>query len=171
MDGAVVPALVAAGLLALAGAMKVVDPTMTSGALREMGLPSHPELVRLLALGELVLGVVAVVVGGSVVWTLVAASYIAFGMFVVAALRVDAPIGSCGCFGRADTPPHWLHVVIDVGIWTSVVTWVARMERAPLDELGDASGGDAILAVAASLALVAFLYAGFTGAARARATR
>jgi hypothetical protein len=171
MDGAVVPALVAAGILALAGAMKVVDPRMTVGALREMGLPSSPELVRLLALGELVLGVLAVIVGGTVVWTLVAASYIAFGIFVVAALRADSPIGSCGCFGRADTPPHWLHVVIDVGIWLAVVTWVARMEQAPIDELAD-HGGDGIVAVAASLAIIAFVYAGFTGAARAsRATR
>jgi hypothetical protein len=169
MDGAVVPALVAAGILALAGAMKVVDPTMTVGALREFGLPSSPVLVRLLALAELVLGIVAVTVGGSLVWTLVAASYIAFGMFVVAALRVDAPIGSCGCFGRADTPPHWLHVVIDVGIWLSVVTWVARMEQAPLDEIAD-HGTDGAVAVAAALAIVGFVYAGFTGAARA-ATR
>jgi hypothetical protein len=170
MDGAVVPALVAAGLLALAGAMKLLDPTMTMGALRELGLPSSEPLVRLGALAELVLGVVAVVVGGTVVWTLVAASYIAFGMFVLAALRVDAPIGSCGCFGRADTPPHWLHLVIDLGIWVAVVTWVARMEESPLDQIAD-NGGDGAIAVAAAVALIAFVYAGFTGAARAASTR
>jgi hypothetical protein len=143
---------------------------MTVGALREMGLPSRPELVRLLALGELVLGVLAVVVGGSVVWTLVAASYIAFGMFVVAALRSDAPIGSCGCFGRPDTPPHWLHVVIDVGIWLAVVTWVARMEQSPLDEIAD-HGSDGAVAIAAALAITAFVWFGFTSAARAGTTR
>jgi hypothetical protein len=171
MDGAVVPALVAAGLLALAGAMKVVDPTMTVGALREFGLPSSPALVRVLALAEVVLGILAIVVGGTVLWTLVAASYIAFGMFVVAALRVDAPIGSCGCFGRADTPPHWLHVVIDVGLWLVVVTWVVRLDQAPLDEIAD-HGGDGAIAIAAALALIAFVYAGFTGAARSvRSTR
>ncbi len=170
MDGAVVPALVAAGLLALAGAMKLLDPTMTIGALRELGLPSSEPLVRLGALAELVLGVLAVVVGGTVVWTLVAASYIAFGMFVLAALRVDAPIGSCGCFGRADTAPHWLHLVIDLGIWVAVVTWVARMEESPLDQLAD-HGGDGAIAVAAAVALIAFIYAGFTGAARAASSR
>ncbi len=171
VDGAVVPALVAAGLLVFAGAMKVVDPTMTSGALREFGLPSSPALVRLLALTEVVLGVVAIVAGGTVVWTLVAASYIAFGAFVVAALRADAPIGSCGCFGRLDTQPHWLHVVIDVGIWLVVVSWVVQMDRAPLDELTDHPGTGAT-AVAGALALIAFVFAGFTGAARAaRATR
>jgi hypothetical protein len=36
------PALVAAALLALAGAQKVVDPTMTVGALRALGLPAAP---------------------------------------------------------------------------------------------------------------------------------
>ena len=107
----VVPALVAAGLLAVAGAAKLLDPTMTAGALRVMGLPSAPELVRIGAAAELVLGVAAVVVGGSVLWGLVALSFAAFAAFVVAALMSSRPIGSCGCFGRADTPPAWWHVV------------------------------------------------------------
>ena len=40
------PAIVAAALLALAGAQKLVDPTMTVGALRALHLPSSAWLVR-----------------------------------------------------------------------------------------------------------------------------
>jgi hypothetical protein len=110
----VVAALVAAGVLALAGAAKVLDPTMTVGALRAMGLPSGPGLVRVGAAAELALGIGAAVVGGAVLWALVGASYVAFAAFVVAALRSDRPIGSCGCFGRADTPPAWWHVAANL---------------------------------------------------------
>ncbi|MGH9193440.1 MAG: hypothetical protein ACRDZ0_13325 [Acidimicrobiales bacterium] len=40
------PALTAALLLVFAGAMKAVDPAMTAGALRALGLPSSKILVR-----------------------------------------------------------------------------------------------------------------------------
>ena len=72
------PALVAAALLALAGAQKLVDPTMTVGALRALRLPSSPWLVRLGSAAELALGVAAIVVGGAALWWAVAASYLAF---------------------------------------------------------------------------------------------
>lgn len=108
----VVPALVAAAVLAYAGGAKVLDPTMTVGALRVMGLPSSRSLVRLGATAELALGVSAVVVGTAVLWWLVAASYLGFTAFVVAALVSGRPIGTCGCFGRDDTPPAWWHAAL-----------------------------------------------------------
>jgi hypothetical protein len=110
----VVLAVAAAAVLAIAGAAKLLDPTMTVGALRVMGLPSAPWLVRIGSAAELALGVVAVVVGGAVLWGLVAVSYLAFAAFVIAALASGRPIGSCGCFGRDDTPPTWWHVVLNV---------------------------------------------------------
>ena len=33
---------------------------------------------------------------------------------MVVALRRDAPIASCGCFGKVDTPPSVVHVVLDL---------------------------------------------------------
>ena len=33
---------------------------------------------------------------------------------VVVALRTGAPISSCGCFGKVDTPPSVVHVVLDL---------------------------------------------------------
>lgn len=110
------PGLIAAALLAVAGAAKVVDPAATVGALRALRLPSSPGLVRAGAAGELFLAVGAIAVGGPLAWALVAASYLAFTAFVLAALRHGTMVGSCGCFGREDTPPHLTHVVLNVAL-------------------------------------------------------
>ena len=98
------PALVVAALLALAGGQKVLDPTMTVGALRALRLPASAGSVRTGAGFELALGVTSIVVGGAALWALVALSYLAFAAFVVAALRNGTMIGSCGCFGRDERP-------------------------------------------------------------------
>jgi hypothetical protein len=109
----------AALLLVVAGAGKVADPTRTVGALRALrvrrgpALPSSPLLVRAGAAGELVLGAATLVYGGRVLPLLVAASYLGFAAFVAAALRSGTPVGTCGCFGRADTPPRPVHVLLD----------------------------------------------------------
>jgi hypothetical protein len=119
------PALVAAGLLAVAGAAKVIDPTMTAGALREMGLPSSAGLVRVGAAAELALGIAAIVVGGPVLWGMVALSYAAFAVFVTAALATGRPIGTCGCFGRVDTPPARWHVALNVALALGAAVYAA----------------------------------------------
>lgn len=109
------PALVAAVLLALAGAQKLVDPTMTVGALRALGLAASPWLVRAGAGTELLVGALALSIGGGALWVIVSLSYVLFAAVVVAASRRGSMIGTCGCFGRQETPPHPLHVVLNVG--------------------------------------------------------
>lgn len=108
------PALVAAALLALAGAQKVLDPTMTVGALRALRLPASALLVRVGSGVELLVGTSALAVGGVVAWALVALSFVGFSAFVVAALRSQTMIGTCGCFGREETPPHVSHVALNL---------------------------------------------------------
>ena len=147
------PALVAAALLALAGAQKAVDPTMTVGALRAMRLPSSPLLVRAASAAELALGVAAVAVGGAALWWLVAASYVAFSVFVVAAMRKGTMIGSCGCFGREDTPPHWTHVALNGALAAVAIAVAVRSPGAPLDALADEPGEGAIVGALAVVAL------------------
>ena len=66
-------------------------------------------------------------VGGPVFAALVAVSYLAFAGFVVVALRSGAPISSCGCFGKVDTPPSLVHVVIDLVL--AAVAAVGRGRR------------------------------------------
>jgi hypothetical protein len=114
----VLTAVVGAGALLLlaAGAAKVADPTRTAGALAAvLGRPvlSAPAVVRAGALAEAALGAATLVVGGWVTAALVGVSYAGFAAFVAAALRSGAPVGTCGCFGRPDTPPRPLHVAVD----------------------------------------------------------
>ena len=157
----VAPALVAAVLLALAGAQKLLDPTNTVGALVALGLPSVPGLVRAGAALELVIGVAAIAVGGPVVWGAVAASYLLFSAFVAFALARKTPLASCGCFGRADTPPSWLHIVVN-DVWTAAAIAAAiALDRAPLDELADHPTAGAV-AVTAAVALSGASYALYT---------
>ncbi len=153
MPALAAPALMAATLLAIAGAAKVVDPAATVGALRALRLPSSPALVRTGAAVELGLGVAAVVVGGPVVWGLVAASYLGFTAFVVAALREGTMVGSCGCFGREDTPPHVSHVLLNV-VLAGVAVAVAASGAGPVvDGFGDEPARAAVVVGLATVGL------------------
>ena len=72
-------------------------------------------LVRVGGVAEAAVGVAALAFGDRVSAALLALSYLAFAAFVVLALRRGAPISSCGCFGKADTPPSRVHVAINLG--------------------------------------------------------
>jgi hypothetical protein len=161
------PALTAALLLAFAGATKAVDPAMTAGALRALGLPWSRILVRVGAAAELILGLLALAAGWAAVWWLVAASYLAFAAFVVAAMRAGTMVGSCGCFGREDTPPHPLHVVIDVALAATAAAAAVRGVGAPLDAIADAAGEGLVVAGLSVLAVV-LLYGAMVDLPRAR---
>jgi hypothetical protein len=162
------PALVSALLLVLAGAQKVLDPTMTVGALRALRLPSSPLLVRAGSAAELVLGASALAVGGAALWWLVAASYLAFAAFVVAALRQGTMIGSCGCFGREETPPHVIHVALDLALAGLAAATAVRSPASVLEALAD-HPGTAAGVVALSAASLYLLYAAFVDLPRTRA--
>jgi hypothetical protein len=147
------PALTAALLLAFAGAAKAVDPVMTVGALRALGLPSSRTWVRIGAASELLVGLLAAAAGWAWVWWLVAASYLAFAAFVVAALRAETMVGSCGCFGREDTPPHAVHVVVDVALAATAAAAAVLGVRAPLDAIADAPGKGSVVAALSVLSV------------------
>ena len=154
------PALVIATLLALAGAQKLVDPTMTVGALRALRVPASPLLVRVGATAELGLGVAAVVMGGAVLWGAVAVSYLIFGAFVVAALRKGTMIGSCGCFGREETPPHWSHVLLNLGLSGLAALVAVRSPASPLAALAE-EPAIAVGVVALGVVALYLLYAAY----------
>lgn len=164
------PALVVAALLALAGGQKVLDPTMTVGALRALRLPASAGSVRTGAGFELALGVTSIVVGGAALWALVALSYLAFAAFVVAALRNGTMIGSCGCFGRDETPPHISHVLLNVGL--AVVAVVVALVRPDpvLDSLTSHPATGVAVVVVSALAL-GLLYAAYVDLPRALVRR
>jgi hypothetical protein len=111
----VIAALVGAAALLLlgAGAAKVAEPTRTAGALAALGWPASPSVVRAGAAAETVLGAATLIIGGRVLAAAVAVSYAGFAVFMIVALRSGVPVGTCGCFGRPDTPPRTHHAVID----------------------------------------------------------
>jgi hypothetical protein len=131
------PFLIAALLLAVAGAAKVIDPTTTVGALRKLGLPAPATAVRVGGAVEVVLAVGAVLTGAPVLAGLVAVSYLLFTAFVLVALGRGLPIGSCGCFGKVDTPPSIVHVVLDLAFAGVAATAAFVGDVALPDVLGD----------------------------------
>jgi hypothetical protein len=107
-------------LLLAAGAGKVADPTRTAGALAALGWPSSPLVVRFGAGAEAALGALGLAVGSPIVAALVGLSFAGFAVFVALALRSGTPVGTCGCFGRADTPPRPLHIAVDLTLAAAV---------------------------------------------------
>lgn len=84
------------------------------GALRALRLPSSLLGVRALGIGEVVVGLAAIVTFARPLLVLVAAMYLGFAAFVVAALQADTSLQSCGCFGQTDTPPSFIHVWVNL---------------------------------------------------------
>lgn len=108
------PFIAAAALLVAAGATKVVRPGTAVLALRSVRLPGSGPLVRIFGALEVVIGTAAIAVGGTVTAVLVGASYAAFAAFVGFARARGGVISSCGCFGKPDTPPTHLHMVMNL---------------------------------------------------------
>jgi hypothetical protein len=123
--------LVAAGLLVVAGVAKALRPDDTARALA--GLAAGPDvvarrdaaghpvslslvrrLVRAGALAEAALGLVALALPRPVTAALVAGSYCVFAVVIALARRRGGPLATCGCFGRPDTPPTAVHLLMNL---------------------------------------------------------
>jgi hypothetical protein len=153
------PFLIAAVLLAAAGLAKAFDPIKTVGALRGLGLPVPAAAVRTLGVAEAGLAVTAAITGLPALAVAVGLSYVAFTGFVVLALVRHAPIGTCGCFGKIDTPPSWIHVVVDSGAALSAFAVAAHGGGTLVDTLrAQPLAGVPLLGL-----VVVGAYAAFTG--------
>jgi hypothetical protein len=152
------PFFAVSALLVVAGSMKVYRPKFTVGALRAARLPASLSLVRGLGLGELAVGIGAIVNGSQVWATAVAVSYIGFAGFVIYALRSGIPISSCGCFGSPDTPPSVGHVVLNSAA-TAVALAVAMAPIGPWVGLPGSDAGTTSAFLLFSAATVYLLYA------------
>jgi hypothetical protein len=117
------PFLAATCVLGAAGVAKLVRPNDTARALQTAGLRVGRNTVRAGAVCEIVVAVAAL--AAPVAWTgaLVAASYAAFAVFVIAALVKGWPLTSCGCFGRPDTRPTAIHAGLNAGAAAVAVWW------------------------------------------------
>jgi len=99
-------------LLVVTGLAKLRRPEETSKALSAFGLPTHRLVGWALGLMEVAIGLLALV--SSIFLGIQSALYLGFVVWVIAALRLDVPLASCGCLGRADTPPYWGHLALDI---------------------------------------------------------
>jgi len=110
--------LVASALLVVAGVAKAIRPGDTAGALA--ALASQPlgsrwrTVVRIGAIVEAGVGVAALAVPRPITAALVGTSYAVFIGAIVLARRRGSPLATCGCFGRPDTPPTLVHLVLNV---------------------------------------------------------
>jgi hypothetical protein len=100
-------------LLIATGVAKLHRPDETARALRQVGLPLARPLTLFLGGCEVLVGGAALVSGKPVALMIQAAMYALFLAWVVAALKLDVPLSSCGCIGRDDTPPYWGHVALN----------------------------------------------------------
>lgn len=133
--------LAAAGLLVLAGVQKAVDPVPLVRALRSVGLRVPSLAVRAFALAEIGIGAGGLLTGNG--WA-VAASYLVFTVFVVVAKIRGGVLSSCGCFGKQDVPPTWLHA----GVTTALA----------VGALGGATAAFSFALLAAAVAVAATAY-------------
>lgn len=156
MDVVVALHAAAALLVLVAGLAKLVRPAPTSQLLATLGLPEHPALTVGIGLGECVVAVAALAVGGPGPAIAVGALYLGFVMVVWRAIAAGA--ASCGCFGRVDAPPSWIHAVGNLAL--AAVSFVAVGGDTPVEVMdGQPAGGVGFVlavGVVAGLALVAF---------------
>lgn len=133
--------------------LKVVDPSGSVGALRMIGFPVGPAVVRGLAGAEIVLGALALATASAMVAACVALSYAVFALVTVVALVRRTPIDSCGCLGRLETPPGARHLLV-VGVALAGALGVmarptaSALERLVEDGLAGVGFGLGVLALA-----------------------
>ncbi len=158
MDALAGPYLAAAALLVAAGGAKLIDPQPLVRALRSVGVPVTGPLVRVGAAVELLLGLLAAATGSRPFALGVALSYAGFTAFVLVALRRGGVLASCGCFGKADTPPTRTHVAVTAGL-AAVAAAVAVRPLGALPELlsSQPGAGVPLLVATAAVAVTAYL--------------
>ena len=152
-----VPYAAAAVLLAVAGVPKVRDPGDLVRAVRSVGMPFGRNAVRAFAAAEVVVAVAALAVPNRLTAALLALMYAGFTAFVVTALRRGGVLSSCGCFGKADTPPTRAHALVTgVASGTALLVAVDPPGAGAWSALTD-SGVLAAAGLVALVALVGFL--------------
>ena len=161
MDVATAFYAAAAVLLVVAGVAKLVRPASAALLMEDLGAPasgllSGPRLARGVGAGESALGVAALALEVPGVAVGVGMLYTLFSVTVVRAIAVGAE--SCGCFGRVEAPPSWVHVTGNAVF--AVAAFAAASASSPLEVMaGQPMGGVGfvvVVGVMAGLALTAF---------------
>ena len=110
------PFLAAGGLLVAGGLPKLRDPLPLVRALRSARLPAGRRSCARWPPPRWSLGVAAVLAPGRLTAALVAAAYLLFYRVRRAGPAPRRRPGSCGCFGRPDTPATGAHLVLTAAL-------------------------------------------------------
>jgi hypothetical protein len=155
-DALTPPLLVAAAVLLVAGLAKLRAPNGAVRALRSLGAPAAPLLVRAFAFGEVALAAWALIHPNRFVVAGLAAAYASFAATAAALARRNA---SCGCFGAASPPASAAQASISAAfaavalasVLTSVhgVGWLLNRSTTAAIVLVTATAGAAYAAVVA----------------------
>lgn len=105
---------VVAGVLAVGGVFKLVQPEPTRSMFAALGLPGSSLLARLSGLIELTVGLLAFLLGGWVLQVVVALGFVVFAATTLRLIQLGDAATSCGCFGRLSSRPTAIHVAVDV---------------------------------------------------------
>jgi hypothetical protein len=104
----------AAGLLVLAGGVKLVRPRATAQALLDVGLPGSRAVARGIGTVEIAAGAWALLAPGAGGALALGVVYLGFAVFLGYMLRAHPEAGSCGCAGPTPVPPSGLHLALNV---------------------------------------------------------
>jgi len=102
-------------------------------------------VARTLGAVELLVGIVALTVGGVAAAVAVAVTYVVFAGVVVMARRRG--LASCGCFGLRSAPPSWVHVAVNA-VSSAIAVGAAVAADGPVpvaDGLEDLGGLPAVV--------------------------
>ena len=105
--------VIAAGVVAIAGASKLMSPESARDALRAQRIPATSTMVRTLGAAEIVIGAAVFVTANRAALAALATLYVAFAIFVARAARRGTP---CGCLGGTrptSAPAHMAHAVVN----------------------------------------------------------
>ncbi len=143
-------------LLVVAGVPKALAPAPLARALSSVGFPLViSRSARGVAVTEVAVGVAGILAFSSLSVALVGGAYVLFTAFVVVALARGGVLSSCGCFGKADTPPTLAHVALTAGVALTALAVAARPDLGVPPRL-DPTAGPAAAALAALFAFLAW---------------
>ncbi|MEZ5247494.1 MAG: hypothetical protein R2707_20565 [Acidimicrobiales bacterium] len=156
MDVVVALHAAAALLLLVAGVAKIARPGPTTDLLAALGLPERRSITMSIGIVESVVGLLALAFGGPAAAVATGALYVGFVVVVWRAMAAGAT--SCGCFGRVDAPPSWIHIAGNAAL--AAVSFAAVGGDAAVDVMARQPAGGigfvAAVGVLAGLALVSF---------------
>jgi len=155
-DAIAPPFFLAAALLSIAGALKVVRPRATAQAMLDVGLPGSRAVARGLGSLEVVAASWAILApdgGGALALAFV---YLGLAGFLAYVLTRHPDAGSCGCVGAKAVPPSVLHLTLNVVAVVTAFAYAALDGPSALRWLSELGPGAAV-AVLAGLGLAGWL--------------